>query len=263
MLEAVGIDPDAAGDRRPGEFSGGQCQRISIARALMAEPELLDLRRAGLGPRRVGAGPDPQSAGRPQGQVRPHHGLHRPRPGRGQERERPGGGDVPGQAGRGGRLRRAVPVRPPIPTPRRCWPPSPSPTPTTPPTTGPLPASCPRRSIPRRDAGSGPGAPTPRSGAPPRSPPCGRSPRATRWPATSRWIPDGGVPMPLRPARARAAALRRPAGTTPRADPALGLGSGPPRSGSPPEMQSDRLLPPSVGPTRVHRRWTARSGSLH
>ncbi len=41
MLEAVGIDPDTAGDRRPQEFSGGQCQRISIARALMGEPELL------------------------------------------------------------------------------------------------------------------------------------------------------------------------------------------------------------------------------
>ena len=40
MLEQVGLDPDA-GERRPHQFSGGQCQRISIARALMLEPKLL------------------------------------------------------------------------------------------------------------------------------------------------------------------------------------------------------------------------------
>jgi peptide/nickel transport system ATP-binding protein len=41
LLEQVGIDPDLAGQRRPQEFSGGQCQRISIARALALESELI------------------------------------------------------------------------------------------------------------------------------------------------------------------------------------------------------------------------------
>jgi len=41
VLEAVGLDPDTTLDRRPHQFSGGQCQRISIARALVMEPDLV------------------------------------------------------------------------------------------------------------------------------------------------------------------------------------------------------------------------------
>jgi peptide/nickel transport system ATP-binding protein len=41
VLDAVGIDLDAVEGRRPHEFSGGQCQRISIARALVLEPKML------------------------------------------------------------------------------------------------------------------------------------------------------------------------------------------------------------------------------
>jgi peptide/nickel transport system ATP-binding protein len=41
VLEAVGLDPDVARDKRPHEFSGGQCQRICIARALVLEPQLV------------------------------------------------------------------------------------------------------------------------------------------------------------------------------------------------------------------------------
>lgn len=40
LLERVGIDP-AMADRRPASFSGGQLQRIGIARALALEPSLI------------------------------------------------------------------------------------------------------------------------------------------------------------------------------------------------------------------------------
>ena len=40
-LSTVGLDPDVAMPKRRHEFSGGQCQRICIARALVLEPKVL------------------------------------------------------------------------------------------------------------------------------------------------------------------------------------------------------------------------------
>ncbi|MHC2621179.1 peptide/nickel transport system ATP-binding protein [Bradyrhizobium huanghuaihaiense] len=41
VLAAVGLDPDLVVGRLPHEFSGGQCQRICIARSLVLNPEFI------------------------------------------------------------------------------------------------------------------------------------------------------------------------------------------------------------------------------
>jgi len=41
ILEEVGIDPMRAAESQPHQFSGGQCQRISIARSLVLDPSLI------------------------------------------------------------------------------------------------------------------------------------------------------------------------------------------------------------------------------
>ena len=121
MLDQVGIDPYLNGGRRPREFSGGQCQRISIARALVLKPKLLvcdeivSALDVSVQAQILNLLEDLKN------EFSLTAALHRARPGGGEERERSRRRDVPRPAVRDRALRRALPdARAPLHV-ARCW----------------------------------------------------------------------------------------------------------------------------------------------
>ena len=88
LLERVGLRRPSR-HRYPHEFSGGQCQRIAIARVLATEPGCVVADEPISSTRRVGAGADRQPAGRDRGRVRPRDAVHFPRPFRGAQDRSP------------------------------------------------------------------------------------------------------------------------------------------------------------------------------
>ena len=179
--------PTIAADRRPHQFSGGQCQRICVARALVLDPKLDHLRRAGVRARRVGAGADPQPARGHEGPLRAHDDLHRARPRRREEHQRPRVRDVPRQDLRGRAARRPVPrAGAPVHRPAAQVDPGPGPDGEARHPRAGSRASCRPRCSRRAAAASAPAARRRPTGAPPRSRRSATSEAGTTSPATSR-----------------------------------------------------------------------------
>ena len=109
LLDKVGL-AEVSFYKYPHEFSGGQRQRIAIARCLTMKPGHPDLRRVGVGARRVGAGAGAEPAAGPAGRVRAVVHLHLARSRRRQVHLRPGDGDERGRDRRDRGFRRDLPA---------------------------------------------------------------------------------------------------------------------------------------------------------
>ena len=121
LLSLVGLHAESA-QRYPHEFSGGQRQRLAIARALARRAAPRRLRRAGLRAGRLDPGADPEPARRPAAPLRSRLRLHLARPRRrAADRDR-GRRDVPRPLRRVRRRRRPCSSARTIPTRRHCSP---------------------------------------------------------------------------------------------------------------------------------------------